>query len=284
MALSARSGYWCGQVATSGIMLFLCLGSVSCTAATLGARSVEVSTMAGQSAPQPQTVFGETAQEREELLSHPQSYAPQRLSVEAPHGDVALGNSLIVPVTFAAGRVVDMYIKQFDKNGMIEQESNIPVRIVKDDGLKKGIEVIPAQLGPVTVEIGAIYLDNAWAIQKIQLNVVPSAKGLKRFSLDGGSHADTLVLEDQEEDRQLWLPPQVTYENVRYPIFLNDSTQIKLSVEQDRDNPVIRVDQDGMVHALREGKAVIVGNFDGIIDRLKITVYSKKDAPAGYGK
>ena len=70
---------------------------------------------------------------------------------------------------------------------------------------------------------------------------------------------------------------------MKFPILLDDLTTTKLSVEQNEDDPVIRVDPNGLVHALREGTAVIVGNFDGVIDRVKVTVYDKDDAPAGYG-
>jgi hypothetical protein len=91
-----------------------------------------------------------------------------------------------------------------------------------------------------------------------------------------------LVLEDQEKDRQQLLRPTVTYENVKFQIYLEDSSQIKLSVEQDEGNPVIGVDKDGTVHALREGTAVVVGDFDGVEDRIQLTVYSKEDAPEGY--
>lgn len=265
----------------------VCLGyGASSAAAGTGSESMpdEPGVFDAEAIQQPQTVFGETAEERTEQLSHPQTYAPRRLAVETPRGDVPLGSALTLPLTFSEGRVVDMYVKQADKNGVIEQASNLPVKIVQDEGLKKSIEIVPAQLGPLTVEVGAIYLDNAWAVQTIQLNVVPSAKGLKKFSLDGGSDVDTLVLEDDEKDRQLWLRPEVIYEQLPNPVFLNDSTQIKLSIEQNEGNPVIRVENNGLVHALSEGNAVIVGDFDGVIEKLKITVYSKDDAPAGYRK
>jgi hypothetical protein len=37
-----------------------------------------------------------------------------------------------------------------------------------------------------------------------------------------------------------------------------------------------------LVHALREGKAAIIGDRDGVIDRRQITVYGKVDAPEGH--
>lgn len=132
------------------------------------------------------------------------------------------------------------------------------------------------------VEIGAVYSDNAFVRQTIHLNAVPSAKGLKKFSLDQGTHFMALVLEDNEQDRQQLLRPMVTYEGVQFPIYLDDSSRIKLSVEQNEGNPVIRVDKTGTVHALREGNAVLVGDFDGVKDRIQVSVYSKEDAPVGY--
>jgi hypothetical protein len=69
-----------------------------------------------------------------------------------------------------------------------------------------------------------------------------------------------------QTDRQRWLRPMVTYEGVKFPIYLDDSTQIKLSVEQDDGNPVISVDKNGTVHALQEGKAVLIGEFAGMTD------------------
>jgi hypothetical protein len=66
-----------------------------------------------------------------------------------------------------------------------------------------------------------------------------------------------LVLENEEKDRQQILRPMVTYEGVKFPIYLEDSSQIQLSVEQDEGNPVVRVEKNGTVHALREGKGVI---------------------------
>jgi hypothetical protein len=118
--------------------------------------------------------------------------------------------------------------------------------------------------------------------QKLTLNVVPSAQGLKTFSLDQGNHHLTLVLEDKEQDRQISLNPTVQYNDLAYPISLDDARLIKLSVDQDGANPVIRVDEDGLVHALREGSATVVGQFDGEIDKVTVHVYSKQNAPAGY--
>jgi hypothetical protein len=232
----------------------------------------------------------ETPEEAAERMSHRASLANERVSVSAPEGDAPLGSPVDIDVTFAPGQIADMHVAQFKPHGIVRggiEQSQDTFKIVREEGQTKTIEVVPMQLGSIDLYIGAVYADNASAQQTIKLNVVPSAKGLKKFSLNGWSDSKgwgvaVLVLEDEEKDRQLWLNPVVSYEKVKFPIRLNDSTQIKLSVEQNEDDPVIRVDPNGLVHALREGKAVIVGDFDGVIDRVKVTVYSKDDAPAGY--
>jgi hypothetical protein len=216
-------------------------------------------------------------------MEHPFTLAPERMSVQVPEGDVPIGNPIDLKLTFAPGKLVTSTLSaaQSSKSGSLSQGSG-PAKIVQEEESAMTIEITPVQTGPVDVEISAVYSDNAFVRQTVHLNVVPSAKGLKKFSLDQGTHFKALVLEDEEKDREQLLRPMVTYEGVKFPIYLEDSSQINLSVEQDERNPVIRVDKNGTVHALREGNAALVGDFDGAIDRIQVTVYSKEDAPVGY--
>jgi hypothetical protein len=232
----------------------------------------------------------ESDEEAVERMRLRASLANERISVTAPEGDVLLGSPIVIDVKFAPGQIADMHVAQFKPHGSVRgaiEQSEDVFKIVREEGQTKTIEVVPMQLGSVDLYIGAVYADNASAQQTIKLNVVPSSKGLKKFSLNEWSDAKgwgamVLVLEDEEKDRQFWMRPVVTYEQVKYPIFLEDSTQIKLSVEQDENDPVIRVDPNGLVHALHEGNAVIVGDFDGVKARVRVAVFSKEDAPAGY--
>jgi hypothetical protein len=48
-------------------------------------------------------------------------------------------------------------------------------------------------------------------------------------------------------------------------------------VEQDESVPIVRVEENGTVHPLREGRAVVGGEFDSVIDRIQVTVYSKDE-------
>jgi pimeloyl-ACP methyl ester carboxylesterase len=223
----------------------------------------------------------ETPEEREARMKHRLSFSPERLSAKAPEGNAPLGSPIEIGLIFAPGKVAYLDVLQHNQRGAIPQSQN-SFKVVREEGRQMTIEIIPVQTGDVDLQIEAIYSDNAVVRQTVHLKVVASSKGLNKFYLNQGPGGMPLVLEDKEEDRQMWMRPVVIYDGVKFPIYLDDSAQIKLSVEQDEGDPVIRVDKNGMVHALREGKAVIVGDFDGVIDRVPVTVYSKENAPVGY--
>jgi hypothetical protein len=69
--------------------------------------------------------------------------------------------------------------------------------------------------------------------------------------------------------------PVAAYDAAKYPIRLEDSSQITLSIEQDANNPMISVEMNGMVHALRTGNAVLIGEYAGIKDEVRVTVESR---------
>jgi hypothetical protein len=121
----------------------------------------------------------------------------------------------------------------------------------------------------------ALYGDNAAAEQTIRLNVVPSSAGLKKFDLDEGVHSIRMILGGEEWQQEHWLVPVATYDAAKYSIRLKDSSQITLSIEQDATNPVISVEKNGMVHALRAGSAVLIGEYAGVKDEVRVTVESR---------
>jgi hypothetical protein len=234
----------------------------------------------------PIPVPSETPEETTERLKHPFTLAPQRMTVHVPKDNVPLGNPVDIDVDFALGKLANLNVTQTKTVGTTHlgiSQGGGSYKIVRQEGQTSTIEIVPGQLGTITLDVGAVYSDNAIAHQAITLNVVPSSKGLVRFMLDGGARADVIVMGDDEKEREKDLRPVVTYKDVQFPIFLDDPTTIKYSVEQDDSDPILRVSPDGMVHALREGVAYVVGDFDGVTDRVKFTVYSKNDAPAGFG-
>jgi len=165
-------------------------------------------TQSSNSSPVP--IPKESPEQAAERMSHRASLANERISASAPESDVPLGSPIDIDVTFAPGQIAEMHVAQFQPhgpvNGGIEQSEDV-FQIVREEGQTKTIEVVPMQLGSVDLHIGAVYADNASAQQTIKLNVVPSSKGLKKFSLNEWSDAKgwgalVLVLEDEEKDRQ----------------------------------------------------------------------------------
>jgi hypothetical protein len=227
----------------------------------------------------------ETKESLAEMWKHPPTKAPERVKVIIPSLDVPLGVPLQITLQLAPGKLFcDIWVAETGRGSYEYEQGGGPAKIISDQGTTKVIEVMPLDLGPIDLKIAVIYADNADATQVLHLNVLPSAKGLrgKSFSLHGGGGTMVLVFEDQAKDRQEWLGPVFAFDGVKYPVFAFDATYIPITVEQPKDDPVIRVDKDGLVHALRPGNAVIVGNIDGVIDRVPVTVYSKESAPPDY--
>jgi len=206
------------------------------------------------------------------MAKHPFVLAPERMSVKTPAGSVLLGNPVNLVLTFAPGTLVGTIDSaQHEQYGPI-LDSFGPVKVVADQGLTKTIEIVPMQVGPLDVQISTEYLDDAHVEQTVHLNVVPSAKGLKKFSL--GEHMTRMRLDGTKYDRDQRLSPTASYEGISRPIYLPDCSQIKLSIEQDEGNPVVSFDKLCRVHALHEGKAILTGDFDGVKDQIRITVVS----------
>lgn len=194
-----------------------------------------------------------------------------------------------IPLQLAGPSVVDITVDQIGPSGNLRNQSNgVPIGsgrakiLSREDGATT-IEVTPLALGSLTLRVSVLFADGGLATRDLQLNVVPSAQGLASFDLNKGFKVLALVLDDREQDRQAYLFPEVQFKRLRDPVYLDDCDQLHLAVDQPEDDPVIQVDPTGLVHALRPGTAVITGNFDGVRDSIKVTVYSQEDAPPGYG-
>ena len=228
----------------------------------------------------------ETPEEAAQRMRLQPTIADTRLSVTPPQGDVPLGNPVDIDVMFTRGTLAGLHVTQFQPHDGVRggiEGSTDAFTITKEAGQTKTLEVIPLRLGTVTLEIGAVYSDNAMAQKTVKLNVVPSSKNLKTFSLNKTPNSTmAMALEDEEKDREQWLYPTVAYNGVASPIYLTDSSSIALTLEQDNDSPAISIDKNGLVHAMHEGTAIITGNFDGALDKVKVIVYGKDDAPPGY--
>jgi hypothetical protein len=237
------------------------------------------------------TGTGESGQTAGPLKSPPNARiadAGNRMTAVIPDHPVELGQPLQIALKFTDPHVIAMVEAQAEGDHTFSNISSGSAvgtgtaRIVSDTGLTKTMEVIPLGVGKLRLGIMAVFADGGIARKECMLDVVPSSKGLKNFFLNQGSHALPIVLEDKPQDRQRWLSPEVAYRQLEYPIYLEDSSKIKFTVQQPTGGPVILLDSNGMVHGLRPGKATIIGDFDGVRDQLVVTVYTKESAPAGY--
>jgi hypothetical protein len=216
--------------------------------------------------------------------------AQERLAIGTPERAVGLGQPVEITLNHSAGQIVDLAVDQTSvashaglrNRSAGEQVGSGRAKIVSEEGGITAIEVVPLKTGIVDLAIGAVFADGGFAVQHAQLNVAPSATGVRRFDLNGGFRVLALVLEDREEDSQASLYPEVQYESLRDPIRLETAESLNLTVEQPENDPVVRVDANGVVHAIRPGRAVIHGEFDGLKDSVTVDVYTKESAPAGY--
>ncbi|MGB6690086.1 MAG: hypothetical protein WBE76_19790 [Terracidiphilus sp.] len=215
--------------------------------------------------------------------------APDRLTASIPDRPVGLGQPVRIPLHLAGPSVVDIAVDQSGVSGSLRNESKgVPVgsgraKILSQDDGTTTIEVTPLALGSLTLRVSVLFADGGLATRDLRLNVVPSAQGLASFDLNKGFKVLALVLDDREQDRQAYLFPEVQFKRLRDPVYLDDSSQLHLAVDQPEDDAVIRVDPNGLVHAVRPGTAIINGNFDGVRDSIKVIVLSQEDAPPGYG-
>ncbi len=115
--------------------------------------------------------------------------------------------------------------------------------------------------------------------QQYALDVIANAHGSRDFHLNGNFTSLPIVLDSGNPDPHGKLAPMVRYDSLEDPIYLEPSA-IRFELEQ--SDPVIRLEKDGVVHALHSGNATIVGYFDGIVARIPVHVYDEKRAYIGH--
>jgi hypothetical protein len=223
-------------------------------------------------------------------LSHvkPRFFVPERLAATLPSEPVALGQPMRIPLHFAGAEPAEVFVTQIGPSGheLVNEaggaavgSGRIPI-LHQDRG--QAIDVTPLGTGTIRLRIAALFADGGLARQEYELNVAPSSRGLESFELNRGFRTLPLVLEDNEEDRQAYLFPRVKYAGLNHPIYLDNSEALRLTVDQPEDDPVIEVEPSGLIRALRPGRATVTGDFDGVKDSVRVTVYPAESAPESY--
>ena len=237
-----------------------------------------------------QAALGPELETAENAATRPRFVAPDRITAIKPESSAGLGQPLRIALRFNGPPVRQVFVTQSDARTGVELSNfsgsrrvgSGPAPLLSQASGQAEIEITPVQAGPVRLKISVLFADGGLSSQTITLQVAPSARGLNQFSLNRGSHPIALVLENRDEDREAALHPVVEYDSLEYPVYLDGTGSIQLTVDQPQDDPVIRVSPTGLAHALRPGKALITGDFDGVRDSVEVEVYTKADAPAGY--
>jgi hypothetical protein len=231
---------------------------------------------------EPQLSRHVSSAEAAEVMKHPRTITPDRIKISTSSLSVPLGAPFEATVELAPGELFSSILEgQRGSHGFVAGARNGPSKVLRVEGNRHVIEILPLALGAVDVEIGVLYMDNAYAAQTLHLNVIPSAKGLTKFSLAGAGSTIPLFLGYRDEDRQQALNPTVSYGGVgpAGDIYLHGIEHITVTVAQPESDPVIRIDKNGMIHALRIGKAIISGEFAGAKDQVTVDVEPKEYSP-----
>lgn len=210
--------------------------------------------------------------------------ANARLSISPPTGPFALAQPFDLQINVGGWQTQRIFsgVDEDTGGGAGNQYDGRPVSgpalITQDDGPVKTIRIVPVQLGEVTVQVVVQYTDGGFAMKEAKVNVTGSGPGLSRLQLANFA-VMPLVADGGKTSSQQYLMPVVFYSHLKYPIYLNDSKQIQLTVQQPEDNPIVKVDPDGLIHALQPGTAVVVGSFGGLQNRVTVHVYSRENEP-----
>lgn len=159
-----------------------------------------------------------------------------------------------------------------------------PADVISEDGTTKTIEFVPLELGLNDVFITVTYADGGQGIKVGQSNILSSAKGLTSFKLSQGASVIALDVGCRSDEKECYegpsvMPGSLQYVALRAPIYLRDPHKINFHVDQPEDAPVIQVDDDGVVRALRPGEVILVGTFAGVQARLTVKVHTREDRP-----
>lgn len=198
---------------------------------------------------------------------------------DLPERPVELAQPLRIPLKLSGPRVTAIYVTEADATGILENRQghtrigNGPAKVVAQDGTSKTIEIIPLQVGNLHLETTVEFSDGAEEIESYTIKVVPTSTGLKKFTLHQGLSVLMLNSGAKSQTKTRFLEPEAYYDNLDYPIQLPPNlSAVQISVKQSEEDPVISIDGEGKIHALRKGRATITGHFGGMADRVAAIV------------
>jgi hypothetical protein len=198
-----------------------------------------------------------------------------RVQASLPERPVELAQPVRIPLKLRGPGVSAIYVTQDDGNKILtnrQRETDIgngPAKVVAEDEAGKTIEITPLQVGDLRLEVTVEFSDGAEETQTYTIKVGPTSTGLKNFTLHQGLNMLTLDHVKGSEMNVRFLDPEAYYEGLDYPIYLpRNLSAVQITIEHPKGDPRITIDGDGNIHAIRKGKATIIGEFGGMKDRV----------------
>ncbi len=221
-------------------------------------------------------------------VGSPLLLAPERMTMSSSTSQVFLGNPFKITVTLAPGvRSGDLELVQLDpSDGPTPDEGPLgplfrgqdkigdTVKVISAEGNVEVLEVTPIHLGATDFMAFQRYADNVLARESLRLDVQPTRSGVIRLSLMDSPRA-TIGMRVTGHLAKRVLAPVIEVEGRENAIHLDGRT-VHYSIQQDEQSPVIRVDELGRIEALREGRAKIIGDYQGISDTVTVIVETDK--------
>ena len=198
-----------------------------------------------------------------------------------------LGEPLEIVLGFKAEDVSGIWVEMSDDHGRLSRNSggreigSGEAKVVGESTNSTTIEIVPLQIGQITVEIIVAFADGSIAHQSLFLKVMPPTENIKKFSLYHGNPAVSIILGSDDGDGEVRLSPEVLLEGIDDSVYLSDSTGVQFQVQQP-DNPIIRVQSDGLISGLRPGRVTLIGRYGGLEDRIIVDVHRQGRLSVGH--
>jgi hypothetical protein len=187
--------------------------------------------------------------------------AQERLSIEPPGRRAQLGVPFELPLHVATAGLLGILVS--DKNGEVPSTP-----ITRWSGSTGYIEITPQRLGRVHLMVLARFADGGAAVRTITLDVQPPAEPPTSFQADD---LPVLVL-TLDSEQPIGMPhPRATYAGIPGKIYVEPSF-LTYALLPSNGPPVIALQPNGLIRALRPGEATVEVRFGSVVDRLRVIV------------
>lgn len=207
-----------------------------------------------------------TANESAATPMLPRAFKPvDRIVVTSP-ATAELGKPFEVAVRLLAPNMVpQLSVYQRGEEGRTRLE---PVAGTRRVGNTIYASVIPKQLGPVRLSVSASFADGGVSGHAVNIFVAPPKAPPLSFQ---ANELPTAVINLNARNTTFMPHPQALYADPVGEVYLNTRFVTYQLVPQ-AQQAVIRVDANGIIHALAPGEATVEAHYGSVSDRLNVIV------------